>query len=64
MLKAGEIEKYYQVRVKSRVYLQKQATAIYFYDFTSQIKSIELGEQLLKQRKEEKQTVLIKQTTW
>ena len=44
-------EKYCQIRVKSIDFLQKPATAIYFYDFTSQIAAMELGSKLLQQEK-------------
>ena len=32
--KTTEMEKFYQIRVKSREFLQKSATAIYFYDIS------------------------------
>ena len=35
----NEIDRYYQIRVKSIKFKSKQATAIYFYDISYHIKS-------------------------
>ena len=43
-----EMEKFFQIRVKSMQFLQKNATAIYFYDLTSQFESIKLTGKLNK----------------
>ena len=52
------VEKYYQIRVKSIDFLQKSATAVYFYDFTNQIMSMELSGKLLKQEKRNEKLAL------
>ena len=44
----GIKERYFQIRVKSIEFLGKPATAVYFYDLTSHVKSIQLTGQLLK----------------
>lgn len=38
--------KFFQIRVKSINFFQKSATAVYFYDISSQVKSLQLGAQL------------------
>ena len=43
-----EMEKFFQIRVKSMQFLQKNATAIYFYDLTSQFEWIKLTGKLNK----------------
>ena len=49
-------EKFYQIRVKSREFLQKSATAIYFYDISQQVKAIKLGDKLIRQEKKNKRS--------
>ena len=44
-------DKFLQVRVKSFDYMQKKATAIFFYDFTSTIETLLLREKLLEKEK-------------
>lgn len=39
----GQVEKFFQVRVKSLEFLQKKATAVYFYDVTKCFLSMELS---------------------
>ena len=39
----GTSEKFYQIRIKSINFFQKQATAVYMYDITNQIQALELG---------------------
>ena len=56
--KEGEKERYYQIRVKSIDFLQKSGIAVYFYDMTSYINSLELSRQLLKQEKQNKALTL------
>lgn len=43
---ASRSEKYFQIRVKSINFFQKDATAVYMYDITDQVKALELGSQL------------------
>ena len=45
-------EKFYQVRVKSLEFLQKNAIAIYFYDFTATIQALKLNKMLLEKEKQ------------
>ena len=47
-LKKGSngLEKFFQIRVKSIQFLQRHATAVYLYDITNHIKSLELGAKL------------------
>ena len=49
-----DLEKFYQIRVKSREFLQKSATAIYFYDISQQVKAFKLGDKLIRQDKKNK----------
>ena len=42
-------EKYFQIRVKSINFLDKPATAVYFYEMTSQVKTLQLANELWKQ---------------
>lgn len=44
-----EDEKFFQIRVKSIKFLQKKATAIYFYDVTNHIRSLKLSSKVLQQ---------------
>lgn len=48
-------EKYFQIRVKSISYMSKPAIAVYFYNLTAQVKSIDIASKFLKvnQRKEQ-----------
>ena len=41
------IEKFYQMRVKSIDFLQTQAVAVYFYDFSTQVNMLKLKEELI-----------------
>ena len=50
----NDLEKFYQIRVKSREFLQKSATAIYFYDVSQQVKAFQLGDKLIRQEKQNK----------
>ena len=43
------VENYTQIRVKSADFLQQDATAVYFYDFTNQFQALSLGSKLLEQ---------------
>ena len=45
----GDIEKFFQIRVKSIEFLNKPAIAVYFYDVTKQVDSIKLGTELKQQ---------------
>ena len=49
--------------MKSRVFLQQQATAIYFYDLTSHIKSLQLNDTLSKAQQESKSCLLVRLST-
>ena len=49
--KTSDVEKFYQIRVKSIEFVQKRATAIYFYDCTSQIMAMELNVKLISKEK-------------
>ena len=49
--KSSAVEKFYQIRVKSIEFVQKRATAIYFYDCTSQIMAMELNGKLISKEK-------------
>ena len=49
--KTSAVEKFYQIRVKSIEFVQKRATAIYFYDCTSQIMAMELNVKLISKEK-------------
>ena len=43
---SNNLEKFYQIRVKSIEFLQENSTAVYLYDITNHIKSLELGSKL------------------
>ena len=49
---AQSMRKFYQVRVKNINFLGKSATAIYFYDFSNQIKTLQLSTELLVKEKQ------------
>ena len=40
--------KYTQIRVKSIEFCEKKATAIYFYDMTNHIESLQLEDEVLE----------------
>ena len=52
MVKSSNVRKFYQVRVKKINFLGNSATAIYFYDFSNQIKTLQLSEELLVKEKQ------------
>lgn len=45
-----EVRKFTQIRVKSIEFLEQKATAIYFYDMTHHIESLELESKVLEQK--------------
>ena len=44
-------DKFLQIRVKSFDFMQKRATAIFFYDFTSTIETLLMRDKLLEKEK-------------
>ena len=60
--KEVKLEKFYQIRVKSIEFLQKSGTAIYFYDISNHIKSLQLGGKIKVQKKKNK-TLSLSQMT-
>lgn len=50
----GNHLKYYQISVKSIEFLQESATAVYFYDFTDSVKTLQLKEELLRMERQNK----------
>ena len=57
-----DLEKFYQTRVKSIEFLQESSTAIYFYDVTNHIKSLQLGQKVILQEKQNKSLSLSQMT--
>ena len=45
-------EKQFQIRVKSINFLDKPSTAVYFFELTSAVQTIQLTQKLLKQEKQ------------
>ena len=56
--KTDAVEKFYQIRVKSIEFVQKRATAIYFYDCTSQLMATELNGKLISKEKRHQNLLL------
>lgn len=57
---AQMVEKYFQIRVKSLQFLQKQSIAVYMYDVTDHINSLQLGNGLFNKRQREMKTIGMK----
>ena len=56
------VHSYYQIRVKSVQFCQKPATAVYFYDLSSHVTSLQLSKKLLKQVKKNASLTLSQMT--